>query len=127
MIYATLLPTGVLKIGRASTLGRATFARQYFVEPIRVLAIWDTANNLAAERAALAACKPFHVRGELHQGDPAVMLAAVSAVLGSPRSTDLPHYGKGRPRKGEVRESYLQAGQRLASMKFHLRQKCDLI
>ncbi len=134
MIYATLLPTGLVKIGRATRLGRAYFAQVYFLEEVRVLALWETGNDKATERRALTACAPYRVRGELHRGDPAGLVAVITAAIGEPDIVDPPKYGRGRPKRGEVRIApavapHVRGKQRVASAVFQLRKKtgCDLI
>ncbi len=132
MIYATLLPTGLVKIGRGTRLGRAYFAQVYFLEEVKVLALWETENDDAQERRALAACRPFRVRAELHQGDPTVMLAAITEAIGPPSIVNPPKYGKGRPRRGEVRiapaiAEALREKSRDSYRHFSRRKACDLI
>ncbi len=132
MIYATLLPTGLVKIGRGTRLGRAYFAQVYFLEDVKVLALWETENDDTQERRALAACKPFRVRAELHRGDPSEMLAAIAGAIGPPTIVNPPKYGKGRPRRGEVRvapaiHETLREKSRDAMRRFHRRKACDLI
>lgn len=132
MIYATLLPTGLVKIGRGTRLGRAYFAQVYFLEEVKVLALWETQNDDATEKRALAACRPYRVRAELHRGEPAELVAAITAAIGAPSIVDPPKYGRGRPRKGEQRiappiPESLRERSREAMRKFHRRKNCDLI
>jgi hypothetical protein len=133
MIYVTLLPTGIVKIGRGTRISRASFAQVYFVEPVKVLAVWETDNDKATERAALAICRPYRVKAELHQGDPQEMVAALVAHLGPPTLLNPPRYSKGRPRRGEVRvgiakPAHVQAQDLMYHWKhYKSRKRCDLI
>ncbi len=132
MIYVTLLPTGLVKIGRGTRVGRAYFAQVYFLEEVKVLALWETNNDKATEDRALTACRPYRVRGELHRGDPEAMVAAIVAQIGVPSIAHPPKYGRGRPKRGEVRvapavPAYVRDKSREASRNFARRKRCDLI
>jgi hypothetical protein len=133
MIYVTLLPTSIVKIGRGTRIGRAYHAQVFFVEDVRVLALWETGNSKAAEMQALAACKPYRIRGELHQGDPAEIVAAITAVIGEPSIVNPPKYGRGRPRRGEDRVTIekcprIQAQDLIYKWRhYKSKKRCDLI
>lgn len=133
MIYATLLPTGIVKIGRGTRISRASFAQVYFVEPVKVLAIWETDNDKNGERQALRACRAHRVRAELHQGDPQELIALLVAELGEPTLVNPPRYSRGRPRRGEVRvgiakPEYIKAQDLMYKWRhYKSRKRCDLI
>lgn len=81
-LYATLLPTGVTKIGLGSHPSRAFAAQTYFAEPVKVLKIWDGAGCF--ERLAHDACRRFKAEGggtELFRGPPNEIVRAVDEAL----------------------------------------------
>ena len=61
-VYATLLPTGIVKIGKGSK-SRASAAQTYFVEPVEVFAFWIFGRPQIAqarEKQAHATLRKFH-------------------------------------------------------------------
>ncbi len=128
MIYATLLPTGFVKIGRDSWFpNRTSMAQMYFVEEVKLIGAWPSTDEKRDEWKAHTACGRFHVTRELFRGEPADILAALEAVLG-PAQHPIITRGSGQIRAQagtwtEERRAY----QRAANLRHRLRQKCDLI
>jgi hypothetical protein len=97
-LYATLLPTGLVKVGVGTDRRRAKAAQTYFATPVTVLARWKVACTYSAEQSAHKALKPFHTlnvaapefqhsaRGarELFAVDRERCVYLISEVLGTP-------------------------------------------
>ena len=62
-VYATLLPTGYVKIGRGQGK-RDTAASTYFAEPVKVIGRWYTNDPVTDERQAHSACEQYKVKSE---------------------------------------------------------------
>lgn len=112
MIYAVVLPTGLVKVGRGSKISRVTAAQVFFAEDVRTAAIWAVDHDARAERLAHAACAPFHVRGELYECDSDTVIALISAALRTPPcATDVPRRHPGPPARGEIPYPWLKRAE----------------
>ncbi len=90
LIYATLLPSGLIKVGFAAYVRRALAAQTYNAERVQILALWKVPNKREAEARAHEVLAAWWVSGELFSvpagwlGDVHPLVARVSSILGEP-------------------------------------------
>jgi hypothetical protein len=85
LIYATLLPNETIKVGRGRNESRALAAGTYFVEPVELLALWESGHPVRDETLAFYGAREFHIVRELFKGhDPFGLVLAISRKMGPP-------------------------------------------
>jgi hypothetical protein len=85
LIYATLLPNETIKVGRGRNESRALAAGTYFVEPVELLALWESGHPVRDESLAFYGAREFHIVRELFKGhDPFGLVLAISRKMGPP-------------------------------------------
>lgn len=82
-VYATLLPTGYVKVGAASKTTRAVAAGTYHVGSLRVLGVWHVLDARRAEQIAHRALWWAHVERELFEGDPSLIIETINGAIGT--------------------------------------------
>lgn len=89
-VYATLLPTGVIKIGKG-TGARATSAQTFFHEQVVVLKKWPTNDLGVSETAAHNACKAYKLNGggfELFRAKPDEIIKCIEEGFEKNKAVD---------------------------------------
>lgn len=83
-VYATLLQTGEVKVGKSNKKSRARAGITF--GDVAVLALWKADNRHEAEKLAHEACRKYRRDKwrELFRASPADVVARISAVLGPP-------------------------------------------
>lgn len=95
-----MLPNGLVRIGFNARIRALSAAQLYFEEPVRILAVWVTENDLEARRLIRAQLKAFRVRDALYKLTGVQVLLELNCILGPPTERNVVQRPRGRPKKG---------------------------